>query len=245
MICEKRKTKQNKYCTIHEVLTDDVHRCLLWRYCHCSALNVCVCMCGRFSNTFPRSRKHDGTASEQGGQTLLTVSTARQKISGFWRERRSGFQRIHLEKQNKNWRGIHMDSNVMSDHKGVFTAWLFWMCFTSIQENLLRQRRMHHATSKENCKFLGGIKYFLTELFLWPQGGQFNLLVFPETIHRTSSYRLCDMYHMQWQWPQYFMYTGGVKTCLTYNNPCKTFSCMTIKIKPLFRIKKMFLVQHF
>lgn len=120
--------------------------------------------------------------ASKGGQTPVTVSTAKQDISVFRRDRRSGFQWIHLEKQTTITTNKKLKRN---SHGQQFNEWsprgVYSLIssdvpcpFTAIQGYLLRQRRIHHATSKEYSKFLE--KDFLTKLFLGYKFSSFTSL---------------------------------------------------------------------
>lgn len=141
--------------------------------------------------------------ASKGGQTLLTVSTARQEISVIRRDGRSGFQWIHLEKnKTKQKRNSHgqqcnewLKMSLQPDHCGC--------AFLPFRDFLMRQRRMQHATSKEYSKSLE--KHFSTAYVLGHTLGSFTSFCFqydiPETIRITSSYHPCDTYHT-WKKPR-------------------------------------------
>lgn len=85
-LCQKQKTKS---IALLEVLTDDLCRCTLQWYNHCSMdcskqayVYVCVCMC--VVGLAIHSHKRGGTASEQRQPwTLVTVLKGRKSNKNF------------------------------------------------------------------------------------------------------------------------------------------------------------------
>lgn len=110
-----------------------------------------------------------------------------------------------------------MNSNLMSDHRGEFTAWSFWMLYSSLLPSggvywgggeCITQPWRNTTTSWQN----------LTELLF---GNEFHLLVFSVTLLRlcrSSSYHqrdVCRVLKMHYS----HLCTGGAKTYLQKVKP--------------------------